>query len=96
MAAPQSFVIALIGLRKLDLKSTPWRPILVALVSTILANPDFDNGDGENGVKITGGVTWFYVEHKIWSRWSWVVREGERRRESGDSGEPRCHLVARL
>jgi hypothetical protein len=49
MAAPQSFVIALIGLRKLDLKSTPWRPILVALVSTILANPDFDNGDGENG-----------------------------------------------
>jgi len=44
MAAPQSFVIALIGLRKLDLKSTPWRPILVALVSTILANPDFDNG----------------------------------------------------
>lgn len=44
MAAPQSFVIALIGSRKLDLKSTPWRPILVALVSTIL-----ENGDGENG-----------------------------------------------
>lgn len=49
-AAPQSFAIALIGLRKLDLKSTPWRPILVALVSsTILANPDLADGDGENG-----------------------------------------------
>lgn len=48
-AAPQSFAIALIGLRKLDLKSTPWRPILLALVSsTILTNPDFANGDGEN------------------------------------------------